>query len=220
MSRFNYPRRSLFTPDDSGGVVQTTDKLNLYSARVGYSRAVGSRLSLNASGSYVKVKPKPDNVLNLVQDDSGNIVTILSPRAGYSGPSYNLAVDYHPGGRLSAQFSGGRNITSSPNVAARLDIHDDLGLIINYKIGAAITTSIGANYDRRQYKGGFATVEEPFARKRDSTKRVFAQASFQPRPLYGIDFEVGHENRSSNPSLYNFSSTSGSVTLRVKFGRG
>ena len=220
LSRFDYPNRDLFVAGPDGNLLTTSDKLDLYSAHVGFSRAVGTRLSVSAQGSYVKVKPKPENVINLIQDDNGITFPILSPRAGYSGPGYNLSIDYHTGVRLSASLSGGRNITSSPNVAARLDIHDDIGLVVNYKLGAAISTSIGANYDRRQYRGGFATVADPIARTRDSIKRVFAQATYAPRPLYGIDFEVGHQKRTSNPSQYNFSSTSASVTLRVKFGRG
>lgn len=221
LSRFSYPRRSLLVPNPAGGnPLETNDKLDLYSARIGYSRALGTRLSVNASGSYVKVKPKPNNVVNVVQDDNGHMFLITTPRAGYSGPSYNLALNYNSGVRLSAQLSGGRNITSSPNVAARLNIHDDVSFVVNYKVGAAITTSLGANYDRRQYRGSFSTVEEPQARKRDSIVRVFAQASFSPRPLYGVDFEVGHQKRTSDPSIYGFSSTSASVTLRVKFGRG
>lgn len=221
LSKFNYPKRELFVANPSGGApLSTSDKLDLYSARLGYSRAIGSRFSVNASGSYVKVKPKPNNVLNLVQGDDGTLFFINTPRAGYSGPSYNLALSYNSGARLSASLSGGRNITSSPNVAARLDIHDDIGFQVTYRVGSAITTSAGVNYDRRQYRGGFATVEEPEARVRDASTRFFAQASFQPRPLYGVDFEVGHQIRSSNPSIYNFNSTSASVTLRVKFGRG
>jgi len=221
MSRFSYPKRSLFVENPAGGLPLTiNDKLDLYSGRISFSRAIGTRLSLSASASYIKVKPKPDAVLNLVQGENGQLFFIASPRAGFTGPGYNLSIDYHPGGRFGAQFGGGRNITSSPNVAARLNIRDDIGMTFSYRIGNSISTSFGADYNHRRYKGGFATVAEPLARTSDSTTRIFARASYSPRPLYGLDFEVGQHIRDSSPKQYNVSSTSASLTLRVKFGRG
>ena len=221
LSKFYYPKRSLFVSNPGGGLpLSVNDKLDLYSARLGFSRALGTALSVNTSVSYIKVKPKPDTVLNFVQDDNGNTFLVTTPRAGYSGPGYNAVIDYHPSGRFGAQLSGGRNVTSSPNVAARLDVRDDIGLTLNYQIGTSISTSVGGDYNRRRFKGGFATIEEPFARISDKTTRLFARVTYAPRPLYAVDFEVGHQVRSSNPSLYDVTSNSASITLRVKFGRG
>ncbi len=220
-SRISYPSRSLFVAAP-GGFDSVGDHLNIFSARASYSRAIGARLSVNASGSYIRVKPDPTNVVNFV------VIPILGPtpvpianaRAGYSGPGFTLGLDYHPGVRLSATLNASRNVTSSPNVGAQFVIRDSVAAAVSYKLGPSLTTVLGGNFDRRQYKGSFTSVDEPVARTRDSMARIFGRVSYEPRPLYAVDLEVAHENRSSNPAFYNFSSTSAAVTLRVKFGRG
>ncbi len=218
-SRISYPSRSLLVANSSGGFDTVGDHLNIFSARVGYTRPVGPRLSFNASGSYIKVKPDPTDTINLVTIPILGTIPISSPRAGYSGPGFTLGVDYHPGTRLSASLQASRNVTSSPTVGAQFVIRDSVAAAINYKVGPAITTTLGGSYDRRQYKGSFASTEEPLPRASDSISRVFGNISYAPRPLYAIDFEVAHQSRQSNPAIYNFSSTSAALTLRVKFGR-
>lgn len=219
-SRISYPSRTLSVAAPGGGFETVGDHLNIFSARGSYARAIGPRLSVNASGSYIKVKPDPTNVVNFITLPILGLQPIPNARAGYSGPGFTLGLDYHPGVRLSASLDASRNVTSSPNVGAQFIIRDSIAASVSYKLGPALSTVIGGNYDRRQYKGSFATVEEPLARLGDSIVRVFGRVTYQPRTLYAVDLEVAHQNRSSNPSIYNFSSTSAALTLRVKFGRG
>ena len=219
-SRISYPSRSLFVSNPAGGFDSVGDHLNIFSGRVSYARAIGARLSVNASGSYIKVQPDPTDVVNFVMIPGFGNFPIPNARAGYSGPGFTLGVDYHPGVRLSANLNASRNVTSSPSVGAQFVIRDSVAAAIDYKLGPSLTTTLGGSYDRRQYKGSFATAEEPLARQKDSFTRVFGRVSYAPRPLYAIDLEVAHQNRSAVPSVYNFSSTSAAVTLRVKFGRG
>ena len=218
-TRINYPRRLLVALDGS----QSQDKLNIYSGRVSYSKNFGPRLSVQASGSYIRVKPEPSEVLNtiIIQTPIGPLpITVPNARAGYSGPGFSLALGYNPSTRLSATLNASRDVTSSPNVGAQFVIRDSIGAAINYAVRPSIPTVIGVDWDHRQYRGSFATTEEPQPRTRDSVTRIYGRASYEPRPLYAVDFEVAHQFRSSNPSAYNFSSTSAAVTLRVKFGRG
>ena len=219
-SRISYPSRSLLVSNPAGGFDSVGDHLNIFSGRVSYARPIGPRLSVNASGSYIKVQPDPSTVVNLVTIPGIGTFPLASARAGYSGPGFTLGVDYHPGVRLNATLDASRNVTSSPTVGAQFIIRDSVAAAISYKLGPSLTTVLGGNYDRRQYRGSFATAEEPLARKSDSLKRVFGRISYEPRQLYAVDLEVAHQNRSSDPSIYNFSSTSAVVTLRVKFGRG
>ncbi len=219
-SHYDYPRRSLFVIGSGGLPTQVSDQLDIYQARLGYSRPIGTRFSVNGSASYVKVKPSPRDVLNLVQLPSGLVVLSPGARDTYSGPGFTLALSYRPSVRLNATLAASRNVSSSSNVGARFNIRDNVDGEITYKIGPAITTALGASFDRRQYKGGFATIEEPLPRVEDKITRAYARASYSPRDLYAVDFEVAHQWRASNPSIYNFDSTSAFVTLRVKFGRG
>lgn len=215
-SRFNYPNRDVFVALDDGSVGQVGDHLNSYSGRIGYARSLGARLSVNASVSYIKVQADPKNTLSVLVPP----FFVPNPRQGFSGPGFNLALDYHPGVRFGASLQASRNATSSPNVSARIVVRDSLAAAVSYHIGPSIDTSVGVNYDKRNYKGSFASAADPFVRLRDTSLRGFARITYSPRPLYAVDFEVAHQNRDSNPSIYNFSSTSASLTLRAKFGRG
>lgn len=219
-SQFKYPRRDVFVPVSGGGIEQVSDKLDSWSARLGYSRALGARLSLNLSGSYIDTKPKPRDTLALIVLDDGTTAFLENPREGYRGPGFGLGLDYHPGGRFGAVLNASRNATSSPNVSARVVVRDNATAAITYSIGPSIDTVVGASYDRRSYRGTFATPSDPLPRERDTTGRIFARVSYSPRPLYGVDFEVAHQKRDSNPSIYSFNSTSAMLTLRAKFGRG
>ncbi len=219
-SQFRYPRRDILVPTAGGGIDQVTDKLDSWSARLGYSRALGARLSINLSGSYIDTKPKPRDALAVVVLDDGTTAILQNPRDGYKGPGFGVGLDYHPGGRLGATLNASRNATSSPNVSARVVVRDNVTAAVSYSIGPSIDTVVGASYDRRSYRGTFATPSDPVPRSRDTTGRIFARASYSPRPLYGVDFEIAHQKRDSNPSIYSFSSTSAVLTLRAKFGRG
>lgn len=219
-SKISYPERDVTVALEGGGIGTVDDKLNSWSARLGFARSLGSRLSVNASASYIKVKPDPRDTLAIIELPGGFPVAIPNAREGYSGPGYNLAINYTPSPRLSASLAASRNATSSSNVGARIDVRDSVTGVINYNLGASISTAIGASYDRRRYKGSFANEADPLRRIRDSIGRVFGRVSYQPRPLYGVDFELAHQKRDSNPSEYNFSATSASVVLHVKFGKG
>jgi len=218
-SHYDYPRRTLFV-QSGGGLQSISDKLDNYQARVSYSRAIGTRLSVSGSASYVKVVPNPREVLNLIQLPSGLIEALPNARASYSGPGFSLSAQYRPNARVGTSLSASRNVSSSRNVGARFNIRDNVAGEVTYRFGPAIDTAVGASWDRRQYKGGFATFEEPLVRVEDKITRAYGRASYSPRELYAVDFEVAHQWRSSNPSIYNYDSTTAFVTLRVKFGRG
>ena len=216
-SRISYPTRLLIRADDGA---QVGDHLEILAGHVGYAKVFGPRLTINVSGSYQHVKPVPADVLNIVILPIIGPVGIPSTRQTYSGPGFSLLADYHPGTRLSASLGASRNVTSSPNVGAQFVVRDNIDGDVTYKLGPSITTSAGANYSHNRYRGSFASAVEPVARNADSITRFYARATYQPRRLYGVDFEIAHQIRKSNPSLYNFSSTTAAVTLRVKFGRG
>lgn len=209
----DYPSRDVIVAD--GGVPTLAgDGVDIYSGNLGYRRNIGPRLTVNLGGSYYVAKPDPRNVL------------VFPPfffpvrRDDFSGAGYQFGLAYRPSPRLTADLRAARDISQSSNVGALFVIRDSFGADVGYTLGPSITTGLGASYDIRRYRNAFASTDEPFPRVRDAIGRVYARVTYAPRRLYDLDFEVGHQRRSSNPSIYDYNSTSAALTLRVKFGRG
>ncbi len=211
-----YPRRTVLGL--SGSV---PDRIAIYAGRVGYQRSLGTRLSITLGASYNKARPIPRTQVFFVIDPvTGLPVGVTNDRNGYSGVGYDGSLSYTPSPRLSAQLSASRNVTSTPNAGASFVINQAYGANVSYKVGPSITAGLGAAYDIRDYRGGFVSPTEPRLRVSDKSKRIYGSITYSPVKLYDIDLEVAHQSRVSNPSVFNYSGTSVSLTLRVKLGRG
>lgn len=210
-----YPNRPV-TGFDGTATRQADDGVNIISGRVGYTRAVGSRLTVQLGASYIDTKPKPETILTPIP---GTNLSFPQSRPGYKGLGYDAAITYHPSSRLTATLLGNRQVTSTANVGALFVIQRSLGLDIDYKVGPAITAGIGVTQDKRDYRGNFSNIVDPNARIGDTINRVYGQLVYDPVPLYSVALEVAHQNRDSNPAIYNYKSTSALLTLRVKLGR-
>ncbi len=218
-TRVDYPRRGIIVRGADGAFGSDTDGLDLYNGRVGYRRSLGTRITLDASASYNNVKSDPQTIYFQVPV-AGGVVLVPNDRKGYSGLGFNTVIGYRPSPRLSADFSASRNVTSSPTVGALFVIETSLGADFSYKIGPSLTAGAGGTFDRRVYRGSFASIEEPLARQNDSISRFYGRLTYAPVKLYNIDLEVAHEKRKSNPSIYDFSGTTVQLSLRVHLGRG
>ena len=218
-TRVDYPRRAVTLLNANNAFGAGTDGLDLYNGRLGYRRSLGTRMTLDASVSYNKVKPDPRTIYFPVAVPGG-FALVPNDRGGYGGLGFNTVIGYHPSPRISADFSASRNVTSSPTVGALFVVETSFGADFGYKIGPSITAGLGGTYDRRRYRGSFASVEEPLARSNDSISRVYGRLTYAPVKLYNIDLEVAHEQRVSNPSIYDFSGTTVQLSLRVHLGRG
>lgn len=214
-----YPRRLVVFAGPNNSFAQTNDGLDLYNARVGYQRTLGTRLQLNLGGSYIKAKPKPQTIQ--VPTPIGPFtVFIPNTRAGYSGLGYDVSLAYNSGSRLSGQLTATQNVTSTSNVGALFVIDRAYLAEVDYDLGASISTGLGASYQNRNYRQSFPSATELSARISDKITRFYGFVTYAPVKLYDIDLEVAHQIRSSNPDIYNYTSTSVSLTLRVKLGRG
>ncbi len=191
------------------------DRVRFLSARLGFERQLGSRLQVSLGLSYIKVKPKPD--ATLVPDGLGNV--FLVPRAGYSGGGYDAGIAYKPSPRLSFQFSAAQSATVSANVGSLFIVDRQFGVDATYKLGSSLTAGLGVTRNERNYRSSFATLVEPQRRVSDRVDRVYAQIGYQPVKLYYIGIEVAHQQRHSVPDLYNYTSTTAALTLRVDLGR-
>lgn len=214
LTKVDYPSRTVPT---TNGV--QTDGVDIVSGRLGYSRALGTRFNLTLGASYIETKPQPKTTLQLVDVGGGFFQIQPVDRAGYSGGGYDASLSYTPSPRISAQLSASRNVSSTANVGALFVVNDTLGLDLGYKLGPSITTGLGATYFKRSYRGGFVSPTEPVVRTKDSTTRIYGRVGYAPTRLYDLDLEVAHQKRDSDPSVFDFSGTSVSLTLRVKYGR-
>lgn len=215
-SDVNYPSRTTFvgTP---GAPTVSGDGVSIYSANVGYRRSIGPRLTVNVGGSYYVAKPKPSNVL--LQPLPPLPIFIPQSRDEFSGAGYIFGLAYRPGARLTIDIAASRDISQSSSVGALFTIRDNFGFDVGYNIGPSITAGVGATYDIRRYRNPFVSIEEAVPRIRDNIGRVYARVTYAPRRLFDLDFELAHQRRNSNPSFYDYASTSAALTLRVKFGR-
>jgi len=210
-NQIGYTRRTVI--DTQGNVID--DGVNIYSARFGYQRGLGSRLSLNAGISYFSTNPDPRQIVVPISPISG----IVLPRPSQSNLGYDVGLSYNSGRRISASLTGSRAATASPNVGAQSVVSQRVAADVNYRLNRAIDTSIGINYDQRDYRGSLQSPNEPLRRIADSFYRVYGSVNYAPSSLYSVGIEVAHQDRSSNPVDFSFASTSAVLRLRVGFGR-
>ena len=211
VSNISFTNRPVPTP---AGFVE--DGLRSLNGRAGYSRTLGSRLQLTAGLSYLRTTPKPGTVLAI--DPNGQVVVV--PREPFSGTGYDFSLAYQPSTRLSVVVAGDRGVSASRNVGALFTIRQGVSADINYKVGPSIDVGAGVSRRTNEYKGSFVSAAEPQPRISDQFERVYAQIDYSPVSLYSIGVEVAHQRRKSNPSTFNFASTTALLRLRVSLGRG
>lgn len=216
-SDVSYPNRATIvgTP---GAPTRSGDGVAIYSANLGYRRSIGPRLTVNLGGSYYVATPKPRNVL--IQPFLPFFPDFVAQqRDKFSGAGYIFGLAYRPGARLTVDVTAARDISQSSNVGALFTVRDSFGFDVGYTVGPSITAGIGATYDIRRYRNSFPSLEERIPRVRDNIGRVYARVGYAPRRLIDVDFELAHQRRNSNPSFFDYASTSAALTLRVQFGR-
>lgn len=215
-----YPRRSFLTPD---GTIQG-DGVEIWSGRVGYARGLGSRLSISAGLSYLRVRPEPTAVLfqEFPLDPLAPLPPLtLTEREENSNLGFDFGLSYNRGARLSATLSASRSATASVNVGAQYQLQQNYALDIDYKLTRGIAMTGGASVRQNDYRNSFIDVGagEPLRRLRDRISRVYVGANYNPVTLYSVGVELSYQDRNSNPSIYSFGSFAALLKLRVGFGR-
>lgn len=206
-----FPRRTVIDP--TGAVV--SDGVDIYSARLGYQRGIGSRLTLGAGISYLSAKPQPSEQVVLVGPDFGFVVE----RPGFSGMGFDGSLVLRVGSGLTVSVAGNRRAQSSVNLGALYTLTTAVSADVNYRLGRAITVAAGGSIVRNDYRGGFASDVDVVARVSDKFDRIYGQIGYQAGRLIDVTFEVAHQRRDSTPAIFNFSSTSALLSLRASFGR-
>jgi hypothetical protein len=212
LTKVRYPKRQVLSTD---GVVD--DGIDIRSARIGFSRELGTRLQLSVGVSLIDADPKPQQQI-LPGPLPGTAV--LVDREGFSGGGFDAALTARLGSRATITASADRSVRGAGNVGALLTRSESFGLDASYRLSSAITAGVGGTVNRLRYIGSFASADEPFPRESDTIKRIYGQLNYSPSQRYSVGVEVSHQDRVSVPDIFQFSNTSALLRLRVSFGRG
>jgi hypothetical protein len=207
-----YKRRPVILTDGSSAL----DGVDIASGRIGFSREVGSRLSVSLGASYLNASPKPQTVL-VSPGPALPLVPIV--RGTFSGIGYDGAITYRAGARLTATLQARRDVQANANVGAQFRVTKNYGIDLDYRLSRAISVGTGATFDSNRYRGAFVTPDEPLLRISDRITRVYGTISYAPVKLYNVALDVAYQNRVSVPAFYSFKSTSVMLRLGVRLGR-
>jgi hypothetical protein len=211
LTKVRYPERPVLTLD---GVAD--DGIDIRSARIGFSRELGTRLQFSVGFSLIDADPKPGQEL-ILGPVPGTVV--LSDRVGFDGNGFDAALTAQIGARGTITASADSSVRGGGNVGALLARSESFGLDANYRISSAITAGVGGRFNKLRYIGSFASADEPIPRESDTINRVYVQMDYAPTRRYSIGFEVAYQDRSSVPQVFQFSNTSALLRLNVALGR-
>ena len=201
--------RQVLTPD---GLVD--DGLTQRSVRLGYSRAIGSRINISLGASYLDTQPTATSNLILVD----GILQVVD-RDSVTGPGYDARLDLRPIPRLSLGIGATRGIRANNVVGARITVFNTIEADLSYKIGRSI--GLSAFYQKRSnsFRGGVVTALEPIRRDADQFTRYGARVGFDLGRFLNLALNVNHNSRSSDLGIFNFDSTGVGLVLGFKLGK-
>lgn len=205
-----FPGRLVLTPT---GIVE--DGLNQRSARFGYARRFGDRISLSAGVSYIDTQPK--TTLSVVLIDG---VPQVVERPGFRGLGYDAAFDFALSKRLSVSVTAGRNTFANGVVGAQFTVANTWAAQMEYQLGRRFTVSAGVRDRQSNYRGSFNSPLDPVRRVSDDFTRVYGQFGGQLARRMRFTIDVAHNLRRSNPATLSYNSTSVGFSLGYQLGRG
>lgn len=209
LTQRRFPNRVVLTPEGFEG-----DSFQIVNYRLGYQRALGSRLRTALGIGYFQTTPRPES--QLVPLGPG---LVLLPRAAASGLSFDGNLTYTPSPRLSARLLGRRSANASPNLGALVILSTAAQADADYRIGARLNARLGGALVWNTYRNSFAIPGEPARRVSDAVQRVYASLDYDVGRLLSIGTRVTHARRRSDPAVFDFTSTTISLQLAGSFGR-
>ncbi len=219
LNQVDYVNRAVLVAD--GSTVQ--DGVDISSGRFGYERAIGSRLAVTLGLSYFESQPTPTTILTVVGVTSPpappGVILGAIDRSTFSGLGYDGSISYRPSPRLAATFAAGRNVSGSANVGAQYQVSTNVGVDLDYQLGASINVGTGLTYDEKQYFNSFISPDERLRRIEDKIARVYGSVRYTPVKLYSLSLLMAYQDRNSTPVDFSYDSVSVLLSLRVKMGR-
>lgn len=169
----------------------------IYGFTVSGNYRVGPSLRTTAGIGYTKAKPKSPN-----SDD-------------FSGTNWNLGLIYS-GPRLGAGLSAGRSISSSSGGFANFQVLTSYQADVSYQVGERIRTSAGFVRSEISNRGLENLPDEGFLQDY-SNNRWFGAVDYRLNRTLSLGFDLSHQSRSSDQSVFNYNATSAAFTIRARF---
>jgi hypothetical protein len=197
------------------------DGIQVISARLGFEREIGARLSLDLGLSYFEGKPEPTTVLTAIASGLPPVVTLVPvDRENFSGLGYDASITYRPNQRTTVILAGNRSATAAVNIGALAQIRNSILLDVDYMLGAGLRLGVGGSYDQRDYENSVLNLPDRGRRReQDKISRLYANIGYDISRLLTLGFEVAYQDRRSLPVEFSFDSFAASLNLRVRFGR-
>ncbi len=205
-----FPGRLVVT---TSGLVD--DTLSQRNYRFGYQRAFGSKINLGVGVSLIDSQPGTDEQLLIIDG-----VPQLVARDGFRGAGFDVALDLNLTPRLGINVTATRNTFANPAVGAQFSVATNYVAALSYRLNERYALAVGASRRENRFRGGFVSDFDPFVRVSDDLNRFYAQLTGRFGRRLRLALDVTHNERRSDPSVFNFSSTGVGLNLGLQFGRG
>lgn len=188
-TKVRYPHRDVL-PDDA----LTDDGYRVTTIGIRYERDFGTRINGSVSLNHTKVRPNGSTRPFSGITASGGINFVVTP-------ALKARLDFSRDVRPANDLGGSYNIVRS--VAAQAD----------YALGSRISLSAGASQEDRNIRGGdgLSLVRLDNERRRS----VFGRVAYKRGERASTDFELRHEVRTADPSIFNYTSTRATANYRI-----
>jgi hypothetical protein len=209
---------SLSDVDLLGRQVQTpagpeTDGLLQRSVRLGYQREFGSRLTLSVGGSFLDTAPKSTQNVIIV-DGLPQVVD----RSSFKGAGYDANLTFRLSPRLSLIGTASRNVRTNGFVGAQFSVVDLAEVAGRYALPGGLSFTAGYSQRNARFRGAVVSAVESRLRARDRFSRYFAQLGGDIGRRINFALDVSHNQRRSDPSVFDFNSTAVGLTLGFELG--
>ena len=132
----------------------------------------------------------------------------------FSGFTPSADVEYVLNDRAKLRFDYSRSVRPAAFGRGDYMLLTEYSGQVDYALSPRTSITGGASLIRRTIHG----IVDPIFLTSDRRTAEFVRVAFNPSRRLSADFEVRHENRSADPSLFNYSSTRASLTLRTHLG--
>ena len=191
-----YPNRRPLNGPQSG----REDGAKITSAGLRYERQIGTRLTGELSGGYMKVQPRLPGV------------------PAFQGASWSADLSYDSRNRFVARLGASRTAQPSNLVGESYGIATSYQASLEYAVTPRLRLRTGLSYARRRFEQS-PLYQLPSFNSRDRTISVYARLTAGNVGPVAIVFDAVREHRNAAVLVYNYGSTRLGVTATYRFGR-
>ena len=191
-NRIVYPHRdALISP------VLLADRYSGTTIRLEGERDLGSVFTVKGSVGYFTVKPA------------------LSTVPEFKGIGWRLDGTVRPTSRLKVTLSTEHRPEPSLGAEALYSVNGKYEALATFALTAKTSVFVGGDLDKRDYRGATGLFGQVLTH--DRLARLRAGATLAMSPRVKLNAQVGHERRSANGSVYDYSNTFFGLGARYAF---